>query len=207
MDLKSLRTQLQKLQGSRVTIEQYIDETRTRLQQQKRNLRYHTQAREIVREVGRKTQEQLRFHISDITSLALVSIFDDPYELTVDFTERRNQTECDLWFERNGYRIRPLEAAGLGSVDVAGFALRVASWSMKRPRTRNVLLMDEPFKHLKGLEENLRVIQMVKELSKHMGLQVIMVHDERVPFEEIERGADRVFRTSQYKGKTKIETL
>lgn len=207
MELKSLRTQLQKLQGSRVTIEQYIEETRTQLQHQKRNLRYYTQANEIVKEVGRKTQEQLRFHISDITSMALVSIFDNPYELAVDFTERRNQTECDLWFERDGNRIKPLEAAGLGSVDVAGFALRVASWSMKRPRTRNVLLMDEPFKHLKGLEENLRVIQVVKELSKRMGLQVIMIHDERVPFEDIERGADRVFRTSQRKGKTKVEML
>jgi len=35
---------------------------------------------------------------------------------------------------------------------------------------------------------------MVKALSKQLGLQVIMVSDERVPIEEIEKGADKIFK-------------
>jgi ABC-type proline/glycine betaine transport system ATPase subunit len=90
---------------------------------------------------------------------------------------------------------------------VAGFALRLASWSMENPHSRNTLIMDEPFKHLKGFDENVRVIAMVKELSKKLNLQIIMVHDERVPFEEIEKGADKIFHTTIRHGISKVEVL
>jgi hypothetical protein len=35
----------------------------------------------------------------------------------------------------------------------------------------------------------------------------LMVHDERVPFEEIEKGADRVFKVSIKNGVSKITVL
>ena len=42
----------------------------------------HEKALTIIKEVGRKTQEKLQFHISDITSLALDAVMpEDPYKL------------------------------------------------------------------------------------------------------------------------------
>jgi hypothetical protein len=207
MILKDIRSKLDELKGAKAKVERDIHSTEISLKEEHRSLRRHTQAREIVHEVGLKTQQQLEYHISNIVSLAEESVFDNPYEFEARFVERRNQTECDLFFKRNDHYLKPVDASGIGAVDVAGFTLRPASWSMEEPRSRNILILDEPFKHLKGFEENVRVIAMVKELSKKLNLQILMVHDERVPFEEIEKGADRVFKVSIKNGVSKITVL
>ena len=85
---------------------------------------------------------------------------------------------------------------------MAAFALRVASWSMQFPRTRDVLILDEPFKHLKGEEANRKVLEMVKEISSKLGLQIIMVSDERISRTATIEAADKVFETSIKKGVT-----
>jgi hypothetical protein len=172
-----------------------------------RDLKYHEQAKEIIRQVGLKTQEQLQYHVSDLTSLALESVFPNPYELKVEFIQRRNKTECDLYFVRDGNYINPIDAAGIGAVDVTTFALRVASWSMALPKSRNTIILDEPFKHLKGQETNLRVLEMINEISKKLNIQVIMVSDERIPKEDIIATADRVFEVKLKNGKSKVTIL
>jgi DNA repair exonuclease SbcCD ATPase subunit len=204
MEIQQLRHKLERQKGQKFQIEKSLTALQEQLSEKKRSLRRHEQAREIVREVGMKTQEQLQFHISDITSLALEAVFPDPYELAVEFIQRRNKTECDLYFVREGNKIDPLTASGVGAVDVAAFALRIASWSMLQPRTRNTIILDEPFKHLKGKRENLKVLEMVKELSTRLNLQIIMVSDERIDREDTIAAADRIFEVSIKKGKSKI---
>jgi DNA repair exonuclease SbcCD ATPase subunit len=167
----------------------------------------HEKAHVIVREVGIRTQEQLQYHISDITSLALEAVFNDPYNLTVEFVQRRNKTECDLYFVRKDEKVDPVSASGGGAVDVASFALRIASWNMLHPKTRNVMLLDEPFKHLKGVDANQRVLNMINEISRKMKLQVIMISDERIPREDIIASADRVFEVTIKNGKSKVEVI
>lgn len=202
--IKILRTQLERQKGQQLQIQNTITQTDRTVKEKKRDLSRHEKAREIIREVGIKTQQQLSFHIADITSLALEAVFNDPYKLIVDFVQRRNKTECDLYFDRDGNRVEPLQASGGGAVDVAAFALRIASWSMQRPKSRNVVILDEPFKHLKGVRENILVLDMVKEISKKLGIQIIMVSDERIDREEIVMRADKVFETRIKKGVTEV---
>lgn len=165
------------------------------MKQTANSLLRHEQAREVIRTVGADTQNQLSFHISDITSLALEAVFNEPYELKVEFVQRRNKTECDLYFERNGERIDPISASGGGAVDVASFALRIASWSMMRPRTRNTIILDEPLRFLSvDLQE--RASQMIKEISDKLGIQFILISHEQT----IASYADRTFEVSIKKG-------
>jgi len=199
-EIRSLRTRLDQQIGRKQQIEHGIRETESAIKDKKRTLRRHEQAREIIREVGLKTQQQLQVHISDITTLALDAIFDDPYKLVVEFVQRRNKTECDLLFERDGQRITPLSASGGGPVDVAAFALRVASWSMQNPRSRNVLILDEPFRFL---SVNLlpKAGEMLNQLSEKLDLQIIMVTHE----EELAEMADRIFQVHMNKSKSIVE--
>lgn len=194
-----IRNQLEGLKGEKHQIERSLSQTTQEIKEKKRDLRRHEQAREIIREVGLKTQQQLMYHISDITSLALEAVFPDPYELVVEFVERRNKTECDLYFERDRYRINPLSAAGGGAVDVASFALRVASWSMKLPKSRNTLILDEPFRYL---STNLlpKAGEMLKQISKQLNLQIIMITHSQ----ELIENADKGFQIRIQKGESKI---
>ena len=199
MDIKQLRNTLEQQKGQRTQVKKSIHSIRQSLREYKLSLLHHEQAREVIRQVAIETQQQLQFHISDITSLALEAVFDDPYELTAEFVQRRNKTECDLYFIRDGSRVDPLSASGGGAVDVAAFALRVASWTMSRPRPRATIILDEPLRFL-SVDLQPRASQMIKELSTRLEIQFIIVTHENTLTDQ----ADRVFETKISKGITKI---
>jgi DNA repair exonuclease SbcCD ATPase subunit len=203
-NLQQYRKFLEQQKGQKAQIEQSIHDYEINIIQNKRFLNQHRQAAAILREAGLKTQQLLSFHISEITTLALEAVFDNPYSLEVNFIERRNKSECDISFVRDGFIFKPMEDSGGGPIDIASFALRIASWSMQEPISDNVMILDEPFKHLKGEQANLRVLDMIHELSEKLGLQIIMVSDERVSREDIEDKADRVFVV---KLKQKVSTV
>ena len=77
-------------------------------------------------------------------------------------------------------------------------------WSLARPKWRNTLIFDEPFKNIndKSRRTQERVAEMVKVLSRKLKLQFIVI--TMIP--ELEEIADRVFEFSLAKGKTKIES-
>jgi ABC-type uncharacterized transport system YnjBCD ATPase subunit len=157
-------------------------------------------ARAVIQDTARRTQEKLRFHIADLGSLALYSVWeDDPYQLDVSFGVKANRTEAVLGFRRGTEVVDPMTAAGGGAVDVAAFALRVALWHLSRPRTRPVLILDEPFRNLSvGLLS--RASEMVKTVSHDLNLQIIMV--SHAP--DLVEAADRVFRARWVGGVTTI---
>jgi len=201
MDLRQYRSKLEQLKGRKIQLEKTISEISTEIRNSKRSLNQHEQAREIMKEVGLKTQQTLQLHISDITTLALSAVFRDPYELKVEFVQRRNKTECDLIFVRDGNESDPLTASGGGAVDVAAFALRIASWTMQRPRSRNVIILDEPMRFLSvDLQE--RASQMIKEISEKLNLQFIIITHEPT----LAVSADAAFTVGIRKGTSKVIT-
>ena len=199
MTISNLRTVYDQKRGRQSQVADNLKAAKTKLIELKRDLHRHEQAREIVREVGLATQKQLQYHISDITSLALEAVFPDPYTLVAEFVERRNKTECDLYFKRDADFVDPLSASGGGAVDVAAFALRVASWAMQNPKSNNVLLLDEPFRYL-SVNLLAKASAMLQQISQKLGLQIIMVTHSP----ELVEMADSVFEVSIEKKKSKI---
>lgn len=198
-EIQQLRNRLEQSKGQKAQVEKSLSNLKKLIIVSKRALRKHEQAREIMREVGLKTQQQLQFHIGDITSLALEAVFNEPYNLAVEFVQRRNKTECDLYFVRNEERLDPLSATGGGTIDVAAFALRIASWSMARPRTRNTIILDEPLRFLSE-EYREKASQMIKEISEKLGLQFIIITHEPT----LASAADKVFEVKIKKGISQI---
>jgi len=199
---KELRSRVEQLKGRRAQIRGSIMDVRRKRRVDKKALENYENAREVIREVGLKTQSQLSYHIGDVTSLALDSVFPDAYELLAEFVQRRNRTECDLLFQRDGLKIDPLSAAGGGAVDVASFAIRVASWSMQHPRSRNVLLLDEPFKHLSSALL-LRAKDMLRQISEKLGVQIIFITHS----EQLAEDADKIYRVSINSGRSIIREI
>lgn len=199
MTIQQIRNKFERKKGEKLKVEQDISTLENEIKVKNRELRLHEQALTIVIQVGKKTQEQISFHISDITSLALSSIFPDPYTLQVEFVQRHNKSECDLYFVRDGNRVNPLKASGGGAVDIASFALRIASWSMQTPRSRSTIVLDEPFRFVsKNYQE--QASTMLKEISKKLGIQFIVITHNDI----LTSFADKVFETSIKKGVTKI---
>lgn len=65
--------------------------------------------------------------------------------------------------------------SGGGVVDVAAYALRVACLNLSRPKKRQVLILDEPFKAVHSPVYRKRLRDLIWKLSDEMGIQHIIV--------------------------------
>ncbi len=198
--LDLLRSTLEQKKGQRDHLQQSISGVKQEIRRNKQLGVRHERALEIVKQVGLATQKQLEYHLSEQVNLSLEAVFDDPYKLKVDFQEKRGQTEAEILFTRKDLEFPPMGNVGGGAIDVASLALKIAYWTMRRDKNiRPVLLLDEPFHQLKGTEANRRALATIREISKKLGMQVIMVSDERVSREDIITNADKVFHVTKDK--------
>lgn len=200
--LQLFKEDILKRKGKKEQIESDISVLEKTLTKKKKKLIYLEEAQQIVNIVGLKTQQQLQYHISDITSLAMESVFPNPYKVVLEFIEKRNKTECEIYFERNKKKKDPLRSGGHGAANIASFSLRVAGFSLENPKPRNVMILDEPFKDLSPRFHE-PASEMTKEVSKQLGLQLIIVSHKP----SLSAHANKMFLAKlNKKGITKIKT-
>ena len=187
--------------GQLEQLENQIAKTRADLASRERRQRRIEEATDVIRTVAQATQKELEYHVSELVSLALEAIFPDPYRLNIDFELRRNRSEADVTFSKEGEeKIDPMSSSGGGPIDVAAFGLRISLWSLQRPRSRPTIILDEPFRHV---SRNLQpqASAMLKEISEKLGLQFVIVTHEV----ELVSSADKVFEVSQENRISEVE--
>jgi hypothetical protein len=146
-------------------------------------------ARAVVQAVAKETQQSIEIHISNLVTMALASVFPEPYEFKLEFVERRNSTEADRVFLKNDNRIDDiLNFGGGGVADVANFALIISLWALKK--TRPIFINDEPDKFLHNIAYQERASAMMKMLCEKLSIQMIIVSDQQ----NIIAAADKVIR-------------
>jgi len=128
----------------------------------------------LAQQVAQAIQQQAHDRIAEVVSRCLTAVFDEPYTFILQFERKRNRTEANMLFEREGMRVDPMTASGGGVIDVASFALRLSCLVLSKPFLRRVMIMDEPFKFVSE-EYRERVRLLLETLSEEMGIQFIMV--------------------------------
>lgn len=135
-----------------------------------------TRARVLVQAVAAEVQHAAYGRVAEVATRCLKAVFGpDSYELRVVPVSRRGKAEADVVLVKGGVTVDdPLGAAGGGVVDVAAFALRLACLVLGRPRRRQLLVLDEPFKHVsRDYRDNVRAV--LESLAAEMGVQIITV--------------------------------
>ena len=132
-------------------------------------LRIFQQTAEII-------QQKAHRQISYVVTRCLAVVFDDPYQFQIQFEQKRGRTEARLQFVRRGLVLQdPLDESGGGVVDIASFALRLASLILSRPQRRRCLILDEPFKFVHPPERRPRIVKMIQMLADEFDVQFIIV--------------------------------
>jgi DNA repair exonuclease SbcCD ATPase subunit len=191
---------LSELLMRRKLLKESATNTYTDIESKRVDLLNTEKARIVVQEVANSVQKNLEYRITSIVSLALASVFPDPYEFKVEFVTRRNQTECDFYFIRDGNECDPMDSSGGGALDIASLALRMAIWSIKK--TRAIQILDEPCKFL-SRDMQSKASEMLKELSEKLGIQMIVV--SHIP--EMIEAADRVFEVTNKEGVSNVRMI
>ena len=147
-------------------------------------------ARTVIQEVAKQTQAELEYHISDTVTNALAAVFDDPYTFRLEFVLRRDKTEADEYWEKDGHEYQP---NGGGVRDISAYAMQQAMLSLQN-KGENILILDESWKHTKPVEAQRRAISLVREVSKEMDMQIIMVTSaETDKYKDMFTDEDKVF--------------
>jgi DNA repair exonuclease SbcCD ATPase subunit len=141
--------------------------------------------RTLFQGAAEATQKQLEFHVSGLVSSALKAVWDDPYKFILEFVQKRGKTEAELWIERDGERMKPLDAAGGGVVDIISLALRMAFWSLTKT-SRPLLILDEPLKQLSADLQS-KASDMLKSISEKLGIQILMVTHEKALLDAVDK--------------------
>ena len=131
----------------------------------------------LLQDVASKTQDQLKDAIQQ-TVQGCVDLLVPGYEFKVNFVPKRGKVDAEFRICKDKAELDPFDSSGGGLVDSVSFALRVGC--MRLAGKRPLLLLDEPFGHLRDGEEDKprkELGRVVATLVEKLGVQVIMVGD------------------------------
>jgi len=172
-------------------LEEKIDQTVGQILAEKELVEKKIKARWILTEVATITQKRFKEKVENLVTMAIRSVFDRPFQFVLEFERKRNKMECQPEIREvvNGRNrvFDPAEDMGGGIVDIISFALRVVLWSLEKPRSRNVIVLDEPMKNLGKLVT--LAGQILKEISHKLDFQLIVITHE----DELIEIADRAY--------------
>ena len=196
--LNSYRKTINRAYARRILVEEDIRRLTTGLREHEDKQIDIEEANQVVLTAAKITQEQLQHRIGNTVTVALAAVFEDPYEFTVKFVERRGATECDLFFVRRDEEMKPLDDSGFGAADVASFALKFSCW--QDSGNAPVLLFDEPARNVSA-GYRVAVGAMMKMLSEKLSVQIICV----THMEELKEAADKIFLVENVNDRATVE--
>ena len=197
--ISDIRRTFEQRKGQLQLLQKQLKSTTKEVIRLKKKHLYTERAQVVIQQVAKMTQEQLQYHVSEIVTLALDSVFPDPYELNLKFEIKRGKTEAEIEFLKDGEPVKPMDGAGGGACDIAAFALRVALWSLANPKYRNTLILDEPMRFV-SKDLQVKASKMLHEISHKLGIQMIIVTHE----EALLDCADKVFEVIQKRRKSMV---
>lgn len=201
MDLTHIREKLNRDLATRGVLEKQLTDANITLEKLRSSEVSLAKVQVLFQEAARMTQEKLEYHISTVVSSALAVIWEDPYTFEVEFVTKRGVREAQLWFIRDGEKYKPIESSGGGAIDIASFALKVAAWSINKT-TRNILIIDEPFRNLSGNLQS-KAAEMLCMISDKLSLQIILISH----IEALVQNADKLFRVIHTRNKSVCEEI
>ena len=135
------------------------------------------EAQALAQEAARLVQTKAVDHFSGVVNRCLQAVFDRPLGFKLLLEKKRGRTEARPAFY-DGDKEVPRQFVAGGVKDVAAFALRLAKLRLERPKKRQLLVLDEPLKHLNGNSEQERFAALLADLSKEFGVQIVLVTDD-----------------------------
>jgi DNA repair exonuclease SbcCD ATPase subunit len=172
--LKTIEADLLRLESERDVAVATLANDRKSLKKERAAYITACESRDVLQAVAQKVQESAHKQIAAIVTRCLQCVFHDPYEFAIHFDRKRGKTEARITLTRNGEDTDPMTAAGGGVVDVASFGLRLACLTLRVPRCRKLLILDEPFKFVSA-EFIPAVREMIEQLAEDLDFQIVMI--------------------------------
>jgi hypothetical protein len=152
-----------------------MEEETTSIKEKTSEVNSVEEAQQIAQQVAQTIQQTAHENIARAVTRCLEAIFEDPYEFSIRFDRKRGKTEATLVLSRNGKEYNdPLNEVGGGVIDVASLSLRLACVMLSKPMRDRVLVLDEPFRNVRGNANKQRLRSLLLSLAEDLGFQFIL---------------------------------
>lgn len=107
---------------------------------------------EVLRQVQESSQQIIQEAFEEPVSNGLKFIFGDGHALVLEYKEHGNKMHLipKIITPKNPEPTNPLDTESGGKIDITNLLLRIMILEMINPRMDCTLLLDEPFKHVRG---------------------------------------------------------
>lgn len=158
------------------------------MEEKKKQVEKLVKARWVLTEVAKITQSRFKERVESLATLAIQSVFGGWCRFVLEFERKRNKLECRPVVMEGDNEFDIKEDMGGSIVDILALALKIVMWSLEKPRSRPVLIYDEP---MPNMGELIGVAgKIFGEISHELGLQLIIVTHS----EELAAVGDRVYQ-------------
>jgi DNA repair exonuclease SbcCD ATPase subunit len=206
MTIQEITNEFAGIQANYRLLSGQLEDKKKQLFDLKKKVEIQTKARWVLTEVAQNTQQRFKDKVESLVTMAIQNIYDRPLQFHMEIERKRNKMECRLTVTEivNGkervYDDFEEDIAG-GLIDVISFACRVVLWSLQTPRSRNVLILDEPMKNMGKLIT--LGGQVLREISHKLNFQLLIITHE----EELMGIADRSYRVVHDGNKSHIQLV
>ena len=176
--IKNLRKLIDGSKAVKASLVKQIANSEQSLTHLKEEIEDLQQSRAILMTEGEQMQKEFSDYLQSLVTLGLRAVIDRPYEFKIAFKNERGKPVCPVKILENKHELIPKEDVGHGALDIGGLVFQISMI----PLIDNVLPFlwsDEPTRNIGTGEEARKIGIVVKEISRKLGMQLIInTHDE-----------------------------
>lgn len=167
----------------------------------------HNEVLDVLRLYSEIKERDLKVQVDQVVTKGLNAIFrGENFGSKLEFAIKRGQatvtSKLVTSIEGNEITTNVEKAESGGVANVVGFLYQLLVLSLKKPRMRQVIFADEPFKNLSDdyMEATGEFIRM---LAKRLGIQVVLITHKT----QLMDAADVLYKFEKKNGVTKVERI
>lgn len=170
------KDELSSLKGQSALLDNQIEGLQSKISEGESNVLKYEKEVEILKIVQIASQNIIKEAFESPGSHALEFIFGKGYELHLEFKSRGKTQEVRPFIKTpNKFEpLNPIDSDSGGVIDIANLILRSMILEVIRPKFTAPLLLDEPFKHVRGKTLVNRTEDYLAQLQSKTGRQIIL---------------------------------
>lgn len=132
------------------------------------------EAQRHIQKIAQGVQQVAHTQICGLVTKCLSAVYqEEAYSFSIKVERKRGKTEVKFVFTRDGEDFdSPVGECGMGTVEVANFALTLAEIVLTGKR--RLLILDEPFRGIHGDGNRERLAALLPRMCEELGFQVLL---------------------------------